>query len=111
MSEREQGPVEILCREIGVCFHRHMEADNIFIEFVAVLVSQVADIRGSQVRISEIPGIVRASHPSPSEDSAEVLRRVHDLLSLCSLACDPQTSIDGATEVHNFIHEVAGSHR
>ncbi len=105
--EREKGPVEILCKEVGFRFGRHLETQPIFVSFVTVLVSQIADIRGMQARIAEIPGIVAASHPMPSDDSGEVLRRVQNLCSLGALAQTKQTMIDGAAEVHSFIHEVA----
>jgi hypothetical protein len=105
--EREKGPVEILCKEIGFRFGRHMEKPEVLVSFVAVLVGQVADIRGVQASIAEIPGIVKTSHPAPSEDSAEVLRRVQALLALGDVARASQTMIDGAAEVHNFIHEVS----
>lgn len=107
---REQGPVEMLCREIDFRFVRHIERPEIFIAFVSALIDTVGDMRESEARISEIPGVVKTSHPAPSDDSAEVLRRCRDLIALCNVAKHPQTLIDGAAEVHNFIHEVAPDH-
>jgi hypothetical protein len=102
--EREKGPVEILCKEIDFRFDRRMETNAILVSFVSVLVSEVADIRGMQERICGIAGVLEKE---PSRDSGEVLRRVQALLSLGDVAQTAQTLIDGAAEVHNFIHEVA----
>lgn len=44
---------------------------------------------------------------APSSDSAEVLRRIQELFLLGGVAQTSQTLIDGAAEVHSFIHDVA----
>lgn len=102
MNERAKGPVELLCKEIDYHFDRHMETTGIYVSFVSVLVSHVADIRGWQDRIATIPGVIA---DAPSNDSAEALRRTEEMLG----ALGREALIRQAAEVHGFIHAVEGS--
>jgi hypothetical protein len=65
---------------------------------VSVLVGEVAQMRELQERIAPV-----LTGQSPSEDSAEVLRRVQAMLS----NADRDAMIRDAAKVHNLIHEVA----
>lgn len=95
--DRQKGPVEILCKEIGFHFERSMERDDILISFVSVLVEWVAEGRETQERIAHL------TKAPPSSDSAEVLRDVRELLRLDNR----ESMLKRSAEIHNFIHEVA----
>ncbi len=99
-NRREKGPVEILCKEIEWrgFFDRRMETQNIFISFVDVLVSNIAEMRETAATIAPI-----LTGKPPSDDSATVLVKVGALLTLG----ERDKMIAYAAEVHNFIHEVA----
>ncbi len=96
--DREKGPVEILCREIGYHFDRRMETVPIFVSFVAVLVTQVADIRGMNVQISDL---CKDDAGRPSDNSGEILRRVREMLA----DGDRDGMIQDAAKVRGFIRE------
>lgn len=98
MNDRKRGPVETLCREIGFRFSHAMESPRIFVAFVSVLVTEVGDMRKMQASLAEA-----VTTKAPSSDSAEVLRRVNELLSITR----PAEMIERAATVHGFIHEVA----
>jgi len=99
--EREQGPVEILCKEIDFRFDRHMETEDIFVAFVGGLVHEVGHIRGWQQSIANIPGVTKEP---PSADSGEVLGRVCEMLA----ERGRDALILRAAQVHDFIHQVEG---
>lgn len=95
-AQREKGPVEILCKEIGFRFDRRMETTDVFVAFVSVLVSNVALMRAEQEHLAGIAG------KPPSENSGEVLRRTLEMLA----SNDPDGLVGKAAEVHGFIHHV-----
>lgn len=96
MADREQGPIEILCKEIGFRFDPRMETDAILVSLVRVLVDEVATIREFAV------GIVGLTGKMPSNDSGEVLQCVVKmLLSDASRAA----LIGQSAATHDFIHE------
>lgn len=43
-SLRDEGPVEILCKEIGFAYDDSLERDDVFVAFVRVLVGEVSDM-------------------------------------------------------------------
>jgi hypothetical protein len=90
--EREKGPVEILCHEIGFRFDRSMETAPILAAFVRQLVRQVAHTRQMEAAISGLTGA------APSEESAEMLRLAENMLA----ASEPEELIARAARVHNF---------
>lgn len=98
MSERKKGPVEILCDEIGFSFDRRLEQPAVLIAFTRVLVSHIGHIRELSARIAHV------TNKTPSDDSAEVLRRVVELLS--TQEQDNNIMIEGAAAIHDFIHNV-----
>lgn len=78
MMEREKGPLEILCKEIGARFERRMDQEAILVSFVGVLVDEIADMRGMRERLSAIAGV---GVSSPSSDSAVVLEATRLMLA------------------------------
>lgn len=104
MNERKQGPVEILCKEIGFRFRRDMETQDVLVSFVSVLVGQIAHMRDQQERITEIPGVVAASHPKPSNDSGEVLQHVEAMLLVPG---NQERMVAEAGRIHDLIHKLA----
>lgn len=101
MKEREKGPIEILCKEIGFRFDRSMETEAIFVSFVTGLIREVDQIRGWRKRIAEIPGVLEEP---PSAVSGEVLARAYEMLN----AVGRDAKIAEAAKVHSYIHEVEG---
>lgn len=95
MKKREVGPVEGLCKEIGFRFDMLMERQDIFLAFVSVLVQQVTRMRGIQYQIAGMTGA------PPSDDSADVLKLVQDLL-----VTNIDEMIEKAATVHACIDEV-----
>lgn len=89
---REQGPVEILCREIEFPFDRNMEAAPIFVAFVAQLVGQVAEARAFEAAVADI------TNKPPSDESSEALRLAEDMLS----ASEPGEMIARAARLHDY---------
>lgn len=98
---REKGPVEILCKEIGWrgFFDHRLETQAILIAFVRELVSHVADMRAMQTMVAEHTG-----GKPPSDESASLLVKVGALLSLK----DREMLLAYAAEVHDFIHQIEG---
>ena len=98
VKEREKGPVEILCSEIGFRFDQRLERTDLFVSFVSVLVGHVAAMREMKSLLSENVGT-----EAPSDDSGEVLRQAEGMLT-CETA---GLMLDKAADIHSFIHEVA----
>jgi hypothetical protein len=95
-GRRDQGPVEILCSEIGIEFNRNMERRDIFVAFVAQLVGQIAERMELVDRISAFAK-VKAS----TDDARDILVKVCALLELIGDA-----AISYAAEIHDRIHEI-----
>lgn len=96
IPKRPQGPVEILCKEIGYPFDKRLEKPDVLVAFVRVLVSHVAQMRALQEQIKDVTG------KAPSAGSAEVLARTLDMLA----ANDPETLIPKAAAVHELSDEL-----
>jgi hypothetical protein len=96
MKEREKGPIEILCKEIGFRFDRHLEQPSIFIAFVGVLIDRIAEMREMQVAIGGITG----SHPS--EQSGVVLQAAREIFEV-----SPTEMTERAAALHGYIDLVA----
>ena len=95
MSEREKGPIEILCKEIGFRFERDMEREDILVSFVGVLIDHVADMRESA---RSIAAILRTEDGKPSKESGDVLAAARAMVS----AMD---KIAAAAAVHDLTHQ------
>lgn len=100
-SEREKGPVEILCKEIDFRFDRQMESQALFVSFVSGLVREVDEMREWRKRIADIPGVLEES---PSDDSGEVLLRACEMLAVRGR----EALIAEAANIHHFISQVEG---
>lgn len=95
MDKREEGPVEILCKEIDYRFDRRMETPAMLVAFVRVLVSKIATMRHMQERLTKLTG------KAPSAGSADLLKRVEAML-----ACDPAVMIPACVVLHNLCDEL-----
>jgi hypothetical protein len=87
--DRERGPVEILCREIGFKFHRSMETEEIFVAFVGVLVEHIDEMRAMQMEI----GPLTVSGALPSPESGEMLVAAKEMLTA-------PNKIERAAQIH-----------
>lgn len=103
LDKFEAGPVRILCKEVGFQFCADMETPELLIAFVRVLVDHVAGDRETKVQISAIIGLDATGKPmnAPSEASADVLRRVRQMLVSRS-----DEIVAEAAKCHDLIHEV-----
>lgn len=93
-----KGPIEILCKEIGLQFDKRLESPEMLVAFVSVLVGHVAEMR-------HIRGVLADALVSggPSTDSERVLKRVQHMLT----ASEPPLLIKRAESIHRLIHQVA----
>lgn len=98
-TDRERGPVEILCEEIGFQYSKDLERTDLFVAFVRVLVGHVERQRWLAEQIA--PFSTNKNGPSP--ESAEALRLVREMLA----SNDPDSLIEKAAACHNYIHTVA----
>ncbi len=94
--EREKGPVEVLCKEIGFRFERSMERRDIFIAFVQQLVGQVGEMCRWQAMTASFTG------KGLSENSSRVLAAVEKMFE----AKAPSEMIEAAKRVHDLSHEL-----
>lgn len=94
MTEREKGPVEVLCKEIDFPFDRSMEVVPIFVAFVRQLVGAIDHDRAMQASIASVTG------SAPSDESAEALRLAEEMLA----ADEPKELIARAAVLHDFDH-------
>lgn len=92
---RDQGPVEILCNEIGFPFEAAMENERLFVEFVRKIVDEVAGMREIGERLSGAVG-----GAGPSEDSATVLQATRSML-----AAPRHEMVAAAAEVHRLARD------
>lgn len=95
MTEREKGPVELLCEEIGFRFERGMETEAILVAFVGVLIDHVEDMRDMGLRLADITGVIE---PRPSEESGDVLSAARDMLATTD-------KIAAAAKVHDLTRQ------
>lgn len=96
-DKKEQGPIEILCQEIGTEFDERLEKTEILVAFVSVLVAHITHMHWVKNMISKKTG-----KGSTSTECDEVLRLVQELLA----SNDYGGLIDKAAEIHNYIHQV-----
>lgn len=94
LSERERGPVEILCSEIDFRFTPAMEADAILIAFVGQLVEHVAGMREMRATISTYAG-----GKPPSEDSLRAIDSARAMLQA-------PDKIEAASALHRLCDEL-----
>lgn len=88
---REQGPIEILCKEIGFRFLRPMETPSTLISFTSVLLSEIEQMCSFSVSVQGLTG------KQPSEKSLECIALTRKMVEL------PLPSItEGAKAVHDF---------
>lgn len=92
LRERERGPIEILCLEIGEPFDKRLERPEMLLAFVAALVSEVGWMMELTDKISNITG-KETSHPSAAalpiaqmmaaartvEQAEQLAEQVHDI--------------------------------
>lgn len=97
MEQRDKGPIEILCKEIGLHFEKDLERTDVLVAFVASLVGEISHMRAVQDQIAEVTG------KPPSDNSAEALRLAGEMLS----QDDDDTLIKKAAAVHDFSHTAA----
>ncbi len=94
MKKREEGPVEILCKEIDFHFDNELERVDLFVAFVSVLVAEISKMRNMQDQLADVTGV------APSDNSAEALRLAKKMLA--------EQEIDGLIEkaaaLHDFSH-------
>ena len=94
---KQQGPVEILCKEIGFRFDDRLETVQVLVAFVSVLVDHIADERWMKNAISAYTGKL------PTDASEEAVRRTREMLT-CT---DRESLIKTAEAVHSFIDEAS----
>lgn len=97
MTKTPNGPIEILCDEIGVRFHPRLESPEMLVAFVSVMVGHISHMRYIQTHVGRMGG------EKPSPESEEVLTRVEAMLA----SNDPDGLIQKAAEIHSYIHQVA----
>lgn len=93
---RDQGPVEILCREIGFAWDRRLERTDLFVAFVRELLAEISHIRHMQEVTQRMGG------SGPTEGSSEAL-------GLAARMLEGETREDliaRAAEVHNACHRL-----
>lgn len=91
---REQGPVEILCDEIGAVFTKNMENGPVFVSFIRGLVGEVEDMVKIESHLSSLTG-----KEIPAE-TGEAIDRVKKLLDIS----DREGLIAAASEAHGSVH-------
>lgn len=96
VTTREKGPVEILCKEIGTHFRRDMENPILFVAFVRVLVSNIAEMYETQDTLAPY------TNRPPTDVSRDLLRDVRHMISLDAPA---DTLIDRAAGLHSKMEE------
>ena len=89
------GPVQILCDEIGFPFDRRMETDAVFVAFVRELVDQIADRLDMAEHIKDLTG----KPPSEAAQKALALAR---LMLAPGLTADERCKL--AADVHDHAH-------
>jgi len=93
-KKRDEGPIEILCKEIGFRFDRNLERTDLLVAFVSILVSEISRMRSILDTISTVTNV------KPSDDSKEVL----ELAKLMLKGISVKDLIERASMVHDFIH-------
>lgn len=94
--EPQEGPIEILCKEIGVSFDKKLESVDMLVAFVSVLVSEIEHMRWTDTQCIPMTG------KHPTENSAKALTLMREVLT----KQDRDLLIRGAVGVHDFVHEV-----
>lgn len=94
--EEKEGPIEILCREIGFTFDKKLETVDMLVTFVSVLVTEIKHMRWMDEKCTPITG------KEPTENSAKAIALMRETLT----HQDRDLLIRGATNVHDFTHTV-----
>lgn len=105
MEEREKGPVEILCKEIGFRFDRRMETVPIFTEFVRVLVDAIEHDLHVDESIAALP-IGRDVNGEPIVPTDKKSRQVLEVMRSTLRAAHPIDMIERAAKTHDLAHEL-----
>lgn len=97
-KDKDKGPIEILCKEIGFRFDKRLESVDMLVAFVSELVSHVASMRSIDEQLKDV-----LTSGGPSEDSERVLKRVLHMLTTNK----PDLLKKRAASIHLLIHRVA----
>lgn len=96
MGEKiKRGPVEILCREIGVRFSKDLERPEMLVAFVRVLHERLEHMYWTSSAIER-----HSKNPIDASDARHALDRLAAVLR----STEPDALIAGAAEVRTLIH-------
>ena len=95
MMDRNQGPIEILCDELGVKFTGDMERINVLTAFVKELLNEIDGMARSDKAISHLTGV---------EVSDEVGRAIKAVKIMLTYS-DRAKLIEVAGEAHSLTHQ------
>lgn len=104
MKERDKGPVEILCKEIGVHFDHRMETLPIFVGFVRVLTDKALEDFEASEQIKTIIGLDYSGKPMQEPDDATP--QVRELVDAMFRSAHPIDMIERAARVHELAREL-----
>lgn len=96
--DKDKGPIEILCKEIGFRFDKRMESVEMLVAFVGELVSHISSMRSINEQLKDV--LVGGG---PSKDSERVLTRVTHMLTTNR----PDLLKKRAESIHRLIDQVA----
>lgn len=94
MIKKDEGPVEILCDEIGVSFQARMESTPVLVAFVAALVGEVDFMIQHKKNLAPFTG-----EEVPTEDTYAALECVKSILPLT----DREELIKAAGKAHDTV--------
>lgn len=98
-TQREAGPVQVLCKEIGFNFDRRLERDDVFLAFIRELVEEVHDAHRMASSISEFTG-------KPASEAAGPLIDVARSMVATDLGLSPKARENLARHICDRAHEV-----
>lgn len=93
MKKKEQGPVEILCQEIGATYTNNMESTSILVTFISVLVDEIDCMVLMDHHIADLTG---KEVPNETYGAIEIVRK---LLTIS----DRVLLIEGASRAHDTV--------
>lgn len=91
MKKKQQGPVEMLCQEIGATFTKNMETTQVLTAFVSVLVCEIESMVQSEKHIAHLTG---KEVPVETDNAIECVKKLLTIKGREEL-------IDEATICHN----------
>jgi hypothetical protein len=92
----KEGPIELLCKEIGIEFDKKLETVDMVVAFVSVLVSEIAHLRWIDEKCGPKTG------KPPTDNSAKAILLMREVLT----RSDRELLINGAASVHDLVHTV-----